>query len=117
MSKKVITVSYTHLDVYKRQGMFPIDSKTRDYDAAMLDKFAALDKVKEYPWDIRDILPKAVSYTHLDVYKRQGWYPADWFDNCDKGNHLKAEPCTGRFHSGKHGNGPVSYTHLECMMR
>lgn len=42
-------------------GMFPIDSKTRDYDAAMLDKFAALDKVKEYPWDIRDILPKVLT--------------------------------------------------------
>ena len=41
--------------------MFPIDSKTRDYDAAMLDKFAALDKVKEYPWDIRDILPKVLT--------------------------------------------------------
>ena len=34
------------MGVGEASGMFPIDSKTRDYDAAMLDKFAALDKVK-----------------------------------------------------------------------
>ena len=49
------------MGVGEASGMFPIDSKTRDYDAAMLDKFAALDKVKEYPWDIRDILPKVLT--------------------------------------------------------
>ena len=49
------------IGVGEASGMFPIDSKTRDYDAAMLDKFAALDKVKEYPWDIRDILPKVLT--------------------------------------------------------
>ena len=49
------------MGVGEASGMFPIDSKTRNYDAAMLDKFAALDKVKEYPWDIRDILPKVLT--------------------------------------------------------
>ena len=49
------------MGVGEASGMFPINSKTRDYDAAMLDKFAALDKVKEYPWDIRDILPKVLT--------------------------------------------------------
>ncbi len=38
-------------------GMFPIDSNTKDYDAAMLDKFDALIAGKNYPWKIRDILP------------------------------------------------------------
>ena len=43
------------------------------------------------------------------IWRDEGWYPADWLDNCDKGNHLKAEPCTGRFHSGKHCNGLCEY--------
>mgnify|MGYP000279086613 FL=1 len=25
------------------------------------------------------------------IWRDEGWYPADWLDNCDKGNHLKAE--------------------------
>jgi len=25
------------------------------------------------------------------------WYQTDWLGNCDKGNRLKAEICTGRF--------------------
>ena len=35
--------------------------------------------------------------------------PGNWLNNCDKGNHLKAELCTGRFHSGKHCNGLCEY--------
>ena len=42
----VVTVSYTHLDVYKRQDLE--------------------SRLKRYLTD-----PMAVSYTHLDVYKRQ----------------------------------------------
>lgn len=41
-------------------GMFPIDSVTKDYDAAMLDQFDALVAEKNYPWKIRDILPKVL---------------------------------------------------------
>ena len=41
-------------------GMFPIDSLINDYDGAMLDKFSAIDKLKEYNWDIRSILPKVL---------------------------------------------------------
>ncbi|MBR6360961.1 MAG: ATPase, partial [Clostridia bacterium] len=39
-------------------GMFPIDSNINDYDAVMLDKFSAL--AADYPWDIREILPKVL---------------------------------------------------------
>ena len=39
-------------------GMFPIDSAKRAYNAEMLDKFEALDNVKEYPWKLREILPE-----------------------------------------------------------
>lgn len=41
-------------------GMFPIDEATHDYDAVMLEKFANLPEVKQYDWDIKDILPKVL---------------------------------------------------------
>ncbi len=41
-------------------GMFPINSATHDYNAVMLDKFAGLPEVADYPWDIRKILPKVL---------------------------------------------------------
>ena len=53
----VLAVSYTHLDVYKRQAL-------------------------NYPTEVADVLQTAmndsyepVSYTHLDVYKRQSMMP------------------------------------------
>lgn len=49
------------LGVGDASGMFPIDSKARDYNAKMLEQFAGLDKVKKYPWNIRDILPKVLT--------------------------------------------------------
>ena len=53
------TVSYTHLDVYKRQGL-----KGADAALAQDDVVVAL---------AHDVLGchEPVSYTHLDVYKRQ----------------------------------------------
>jgi len=38
-------------------GMFPIDSKTLDYDAGMLGKFDALVKDRALPWTLEDLLP------------------------------------------------------------
>ena len=48
------------MGVGEASGMFPIDSSTCYYNSAMLDKFAALDNVKKYSWDIRQILPKVL---------------------------------------------------------
>ena len=45
------------LGVGEASGMFPIDSKTCDYDQAMLDSFDALVEEKGYPWKLRNILP------------------------------------------------------------
>ena len=74
-------VSYTHLDVYKRQDADSYDpkyAKWRYDDLPILPEHWQLvvgkDKKKQF-----DILKKlmnapdvtAVSYTHLDVYKRQ----------------------------------------------
>ena len=50
LSQEVATVSYTHLDVYKRQ------------DGKFIEEVGYYDSTKD---------PSAVSYTHLDVYKRQ----------------------------------------------
>lgn len=41
-------------------GMFPIDSVTKDYDAGMLEKFDALVAHKNYPWKLKEILPKVL---------------------------------------------------------
>lgn len=45
------------LGIGDASGMFPIDSKERNYNAEMLDQFASLDAVKQYPWKIKEILP------------------------------------------------------------
>ncbi len=45
------------LGIGEASGMFPIDSSTNTYNKEMLDKFSALEKVKKYDWDIRNILP------------------------------------------------------------
>ena len=52
------SVSYTHLDVYKRQGLCK---------AIVAGEDLRKDEVLEKHADWVD----AVSYTHLDVYKRQ----------------------------------------------
>jgi sugar (pentulose or hexulose) kinase len=45
------------LGVGEASGMFPIDSKTNDYDARMLKLFNAKLKTKKIPWKLQDILP------------------------------------------------------------
>ena len=45
------------LGVGEASGMFPIDSKTDDYDGAMLNIFGALTEEKRFPWTLRGLLP------------------------------------------------------------
>ncbi len=48
------------LGIGDASGMFPIDSATKDYDEAMLQKFDAL--CSERPWSsLRELLPKALN--------------------------------------------------------
>ena len=68
IKQSVYPVSYTHLDVYKRQVSPSI----------ALSMGEALPYLAEYPYGcveqtLNRFLPAlvAVSYTHLDVYKRQ----------------------------------------------
>ncbi|MGE6629177.1 xylulokinase [Bacillus sp. NPDC077027] len=39
-------------------GMFPIDESTQDYNESMLTRFEELIKEKDYPWELRKILPQ-----------------------------------------------------------
>ena len=62
-----MTVSYTHLDVYKRQEEREVKGMKKD-----------MDKIQfEYRYEVQELMKvidkyvKPVSYTHLDVYKRQ----------------------------------------------
>lgn len=48
------------LGIGEASGMFPIDSETNNYDKGMLEKFSALDKVKNFSWNINEILPKVL---------------------------------------------------------
>ena len=48
------------LGIGEASGMFPIDSNTNDYDAAMLEKFEKQMAGYDYEWNIRDILPEVL---------------------------------------------------------
>jgi len=45
------------LGIGDASGMFPIDDTTRGYDAAMIEKFDALNADKGFAWQLSDILP------------------------------------------------------------
>ena len=48
------------LGVGEASGMFPIDSKTNDYDERMIEQFNKLLKVENISWKLADILPKVL---------------------------------------------------------
>lgn len=49
------------LGVGDASGMFPIDSETCDYDAAMLEKFNALAADRGLSWTLEDVLPRVLT--------------------------------------------------------
>ena len=48
------------LGVGEASGMFPIDSKTNDYNEGMLEQFNKRIEMENIPWKIQDILPKVL---------------------------------------------------------
>ncbi len=48
------------IGVGEASGMFPIDSKTLDYDGEMTRKFNELVKSRDLPWKLADILPRVL---------------------------------------------------------
>ena len=90
-------VSYTHLDVYKRQVFEYNSEKVGIYK----DKDGKIFAVKP-------ICTHSVSYTHLDVYKRQ----------ITKTINFHFFSLTLIFFSNtRHNRNPVSYTHLDVYKR
>lgn len=49
------------LGVGEASGMFPIDSSTGSYNNVMCEKFNALLREKNTPWNVKDILPTVLS--------------------------------------------------------
>ncbi|MBQ5375723.1 MAG: FGGY-family carbohydrate kinase [Lachnospiraceae bacterium] len=49
------------LGVGEASGMFPIDLATGDFDAGMIAKFEDQIKAKNFPWKLKEILPKVVN--------------------------------------------------------
>ena len=79
MTVTVRSVSYTHLDVYKRQGfyrtgkMFAFMNFDMKPDIITFAKGVTCGYVQLGGCIVSK---KAVSYTHLDVYKRQVYFIA-----------------------------------------
>ncbi|MBN2117325.1 MAG: FGGY-family carbohydrate kinase [Anaerolineales bacterium] len=48
------------LGVGEASGMFPIDSRTNDYDKGMMEQFNGLLKAEKIAWKLQDILPKGL---------------------------------------------------------
>lgn len=48
------------MGIGEASGMFPIDSKTNDYDKAMMAQFDGLLKAENISWTLQDILPKVL---------------------------------------------------------
>jgi len=48
------------LGVGEASGMFPIDSKTNDYDKTRIEQFNGLLKAEKISWTLQDLLPKVL---------------------------------------------------------
>lgn len=48
------------LGIGDASGMFPIDSDINNYNQEMLEIFSNLENVKQFDWNIKDILPKVL---------------------------------------------------------
>lgn len=73
------------LGVGEASGMFPIDSLISDYNKKMLNAFSSLDKVSDYKWTIKDILPKV-----LTAGDNAGFLTDEGAKLLDKSGRLKA---------------------------
>ena len=71
-----MAVSYTHLDVYKRQGydVFPDVNRTQPFGSGATCYYPHGDLMLRNDTSDDFQLVIAVSYTHLDVYKRQNMW-------------------------------------------
>ena len=70
-NKLNMPVSYTHLDVYKRQGTHYVSDLNEPHHASNLTAVNSNHSAFEKYVDKNRKSYTTVSYTHLDVYKRQ----------------------------------------------
>ena len=72
------------LGIGDASGMLPIDPNTRDYSAAMVEKFNKLIAPKGFNWTLLDILPKV-----LLAGENAGFLTAEGAKKLDISGHLK----------------------------
>ncbi len=72
------------LGIGDASGMLPIDPETKNYSAAMVEKFDNLVAPKGYPWKLTDILPKV-----LVAGEKAGILTEDGANRLDISGHLK----------------------------
>lgn len=72
------------LGIGDASGMLPIDAETKNYSAAMVEKFNELVAPKGYPWKLEDILPKV-----LLAGESAGTLTAEGAKMLDISGHLK----------------------------
>ena len=131
-----VAVSYTHLDVYKRQEqisafkknvtgrVIPKSERERlEIFERMLSGMQAQEDPQIGRTETDFYRNSAVSYTHLDVYKRQGGMEMEWL-SLVFGRYF---PCGVDFFPGTppgdpacyplYGPRPVSYTHLFLLLQ
>lgn len=73
------------LGVGDASGMMPIDATTKDYSQTCVDKFDALIAPCNFPWKLRDIMPKS-----LNAGDEAGKLTAEGAKKLDVSGHLKA---------------------------
>ena len=75
--RSISAVSYTHLDVYKRQALGNLDTAKlyEEMYGSIFRAFSAVSQEEIIQAPVAQctfVDAGPVSYTHLDVYKRQG---------------------------------------------
>ncbi|MBR3859071.1 MAG: FGGY-family carbohydrate kinase [Bacteroidaceae bacterium] len=73
------------LGVGDASGMIPVDPKTKNYSAEMIEKFDQLVAPKGYSWTLTDILPKV-----LVAGENAGYLTEEGAKKLDPSGHLKA---------------------------
>lgn len=73
------------LGIGDASGMIPIDPKTKNYDATMVEKFNQLIASKHYGWKLQDIFPRV-----LNAGESAGVLTAEGALKLDPSGHLQA---------------------------
>ena len=97
-------------------GMFPIDSKKKDFHAGMMAQFDELVSGKEYPWKLDEILPKVlVAGKSAGVLTKEGAGLLDAEGDLQPGIPLC--PPEGGCRDRNGGHQQCSCTHRQCVSR